>query len=285
MNTNFHKLALALPLILASTDLVSAQIRTRVSARTANFTRDVGNSQNGINVRMNGRVESRITSVGNFPISGRFRADGQVTGRVRVFGTDREAVRVTGFGQVAGSLRSFGASASYGAGYTVRIGGNTVSTRSYSGATNIVLRMRRNYNNPTILSKSVSIPTPLGIPVNLSVQAGANASLALDVTLRPTLLIAQLTGFATGVATGRASASVSLLCASAGVTTDLRLLNTRLTPSMTASRRGLSGRLGYDVRAVRIMANVFANLCGFNWSQRILDLSFGRLTGSRTLSF
>ena len=158
-----HKSSILIPLslLLVGADALSAQVRTRVSARTAAFSRDVGSTQNGINVRMNARVESRITTVGVLPVSGQYRAEGNITGRIRLFGSNREAVAASGFGRVSGSLQRTGLGASYGAGFNVRLGGQTVFSRSYSGSQNIDMAANRFFNFPIIQATDLSIPTPI----------------------------------------------------------------------------------------------------------------------------
>jgi hypothetical protein len=147
-----------------------------------------------------------------------------------------------------------------------------------------VLAASRVFNNPTILSASTSVPTPIGLSVNLRVDVGANASIALSATLQPQQLRARLIGTATGVATGRASASVGVLCASAGVEFDLRLLDTRLTASFDAGYlSGLSGTLGYRVEAARMLINLFAELCGLRATVNVFDRTYGIVSGTRTL--
>lgn len=260
------------------------QVTTSVNTVANDFAVDVGNSQYGTNLAMDGMAQVSVTRVGSIPFSASLRLEDGVVGRVRLAGVNREAAAVTRFGQVGGTLQSVGFVRSYSAGFTMRIGGQTVLSPTFSGTSTTPLQWNSGTGTLTFLQTSASIPTPFGFNVNLSLTGRASASIGALLSVDPPQLSATLTGDARGVATGIASASVGIACADVGVSFTLNLLNTRLTPSITASyASGPSGNFGYRVEAARYFISLFATLCGLGTSVPVVDQTYGVFQGTRNL--
>ena len=281
---------------LALTGLTLAQnlVTPTITARVGSYTRNVGNSEAGVNVAMNGRVESRVATISATQLARQYRAEGSALGRVSIWGTTRDAAFVSGFAQVRnGSWASVGnqidrstfvLGGRYNAGYTVRLGSQTVYSPTFSGSADIVISRNQNFNIPTFLSVE-RVHWVTVIPITVRVQAGADASLNMSATLRPVDLSATLTGIGRGHAFGRASASLGVGCIQlAGIQADLRLLDT--TMNLTFNARlvgGLSGSFAYSMTTVRFLLSLFGDLCIGSWSLPIWNLTFGSVSGSRPL--
>jgi hypothetical protein len=286
MTTRLHVLPAALLFAAAAAAQLQPlpQSSTTVNRRDADFAVDVGNAQYGTNISMQASAETRVTSILGIPYGASARLDDSVVGRVRLGGVNREAAAVTSFGSVAGNVQFAGLQHSYAAGFALRIGGQTVLSPSFSGTQTTPIAWNSGTGTLTFLQTAVSVPTPLGFNVNLGLTGRASASIGALLQVDPPQLTATLTGDLRGVATGIASASVAVLCAEAGVSFQLNLLNTRLSPSVTASyQNGPSGTFGYRVEAARFLINLFVSLCGLNASVPVVDMTFGVFQGTRTL--
>jgi len=165
------------------------------------------------------------------------------------------------------------------------IGGQSYLSASDSGSSNINTVVTRNFttgwNIPNILRAETTIPSPIGfITATAGVEAGANVALSLTASLRGDNLAAKLVGPATGSATGRAYAHVGFFCANVGVSFSIKLLDTTLRPSIEASAvNGLSGRLWYDFKAVRMYFKVFFNYCFGSREDLLFNRTYRRRTG------
>lgn len=242
---------------------------------------DAGNSSYGANVAASGEAEKSVTRIGSTPIAATLRLADGLVGRVRLDGVNREAVYVSRFAEVGGSVLLTSSSASFSAGYTIRVGGNTIFSPTVNfNSSYEALSWNPATNTLTIFSTSDWVETPLfGVSVNLN--ARANAALGAQLVLDAQPLSASIVGNLRGVCTANANASISLACASVGVDTDFRLLDTRITPTVTLSYPGvMSGTLGYRVEAFRALGQVFASLCGVNASVTFVNLSAGLAQGT-----
>ncbi|MBK8095750.1 MAG: hypothetical protein IPK26_01500 [Planctomycetes bacterium] len=285
---------LSATLTLTGLTLAQNLVTPTIAARVGSFTRNVGNSEAGVNVAMNGRVESRVATISATQLARQYRAEGSALGRVSIWGTTRDAAFVSGFAQVRnGSWATVGnqidrntfvLGGRYNAGYTVRLGSQTMFAPTFSGSADITITRNQNFNIPTFLSVE-RVHWVTVIPITVRVQAGADASLNMSATLRPVDLSATLSGTGRGRAFGRASASLGVGCIQlAGIQADLRLLDT--TMNLTFNARlvgGLSGSFTYSMTAVRFLLSLFGDLCIGSWSLPIWNLTFGSVSGSRTL--
>lgn len=281
---NVTKIVLPLSLALCSTAVAQFNgMTTSTVARDASYVRTVGETDLNARIDLRGSASATTTRMGVLPVSGTVRVDGSATGRVRVFTVTREAARITGFGQVGASLMTN--TGNFSAGFAVRLAGQTVYSPSYSGSYTFNPSFNRTFGSPTILTATKSVPTPVGIPINLAVSAGATAQLRLGARLVPTQARAELNGSATAVATGRATVSINALCASVGLSTTLRLMNSRLTAGFVANANGtVGGSLSYRLEAARLLVRFFMNICGFSGNLDVFDFSSPVYSGSRTLN-
>jgi len=281
---NFRVLPL---LLLAGVSIAQAPqlpTTTTVTDIEASFESNVGVNNYGASLAMTGRAELSVTRVGMIPFAATVRLEDSLVGRGRLNGVNREAFAVTRFGQVGGSVMPAGLNRSYSAGFTIRIGGQTILSPTFSGTATTPLQWNSGTATYTFLQTTASLPTGLGFNVNLGLTGRASGSIGALMTVNPPNLTATLTGDARGVATGIASASVSVVFAEAGVQFQLNVLNTRLTPSITASYgNGMSGSFGYRVEPARFLINLFASTFGLGVSIPIVDISAPAIQGTRNL--
>jgi hypothetical protein len=284
MNSNRFPMCFSTLLLAAAGAAQGFGPVTTVTDLEATYTRTLGDNEAGLTLTLNGLVESRVTRLGNLVTNSRYRAQGTAAGVVRLRNNVIPAVNGFAFGQVQGTPLNFGGASTWNAGYTVSLGGQVVWTQNSQGSADFVFSRTAGLDDPTI--RAVNFVVPTGVPfvdVAVNVDVGADADLSMTATLRPVTLSARLVGTIAGRAFGRATASLGVLCARVGVTTDLDLLDSSASVNFTAAQAGLTGVLTYSMDALRILLSLYAEWCAGSATLPIWNRTFGSFSGQRTL--
>lgn len=204
---------------------------------------------------------------------------------VRLFGNTREAAAMVASltaNRTFSGLTTNGpiySNATAGS-FAVRLGGYTVySSSSFNGAQ--TGSPVANVFQGSGVGYSVSL---LGLEVGLNANASARATYSLVPAVSFANMTIDVDGSVRSNATGFASASVSFLGASAGVSSTLNFANTNGTADLHVSPSSTSGTVAYSVQPIRLLMQAFASVFGATAAQVVFDYALGGSSGNLVLN-
>ncbi|MFO1076355.1 MAG: hypothetical protein U1E73_01355 [Planctomycetota bacterium] len=272
--------SLLLPAALLVAGATAQNTRNFATTRTQNY--GVNLAGGSTTLRATAAVTTPSTLLGATTLA----ATISNTANVRLFGYSREAAAVTGTMTANHAFSSLTPSGivfqntSTGT-MTVRLGGYTVlSGASFNSqqSGNLVANVFPGAG----VSYGVNM-LGIGITVAGNVSARANYSLTPTVSFSSGMAV-DLTGPVRSSAVGSAGASVSVLGASAGVTSTLTYANTNGTANLHVTPDAASGTVAYTVQQIRLQLQVFASFLGMSSTLSLFDVSTASQSGTLNLA-
>lgn len=208
------------------------------------------------------------------------------TARIRLFGISTEAAAMTaslradhvfsGFSN--GGLQFSNTTSSS---FAVRIAGRTILSDSRTNTT-----LSNNLAADAFVSDVPTYAVSL-LGCGIMVRGGATARARYSLTPQFSFangMSVSLSGPLRSSAVGTASAAVSVLGATAGVTSSLVFADTTATANLQATPTGATGTIAFTVQQIRFFLDVFASFAGLTASQRLAEWSDGSRSGTLNLA-
>lgn len=272
--------SLLLPIALIAAPAAAQNARTFAAARTQNY--GVTLAGGSTTLRATAAVTTPTTLFGTTTLNAAIAN----TATVRLFGYSREAAAMT-FAMTAShtpvGITTSGIvfdNTSTGT-MTVRLGGYTVlssTSQSSQQSGNLVA----NVFPGSGVSYGVNV-VGIGVTVRGNVSARASYSLTPTVSFAGGMAV-DLDGPVRSRATGSAGASVSVLGASAGVTSTLTFADTNGNAHLHVTPQAASGTVAYSVQQIRLQMQVFASLLGLSGSVTLFDAAAASQVGNLNLT-
>lgn len=267
---------------LVFADRAEAQTQTFGASRTQNY----GPTIAGGTTTMTARGSVTAPSLNDITAPTTLDVSTTNSARIRLFGVSTEAAAMTASlradhvfsGFSAGGLQFANTTSSS---FAVRLAGRTVLSDSRTNTT-----LSNNLAADAFVSDVPTYSVSL-LGCGITVRGGATARARYTLTPQFSFgsgMSVSLSGPLRTSAVGTASAAVSVLGATAGVSSSLVYADTTASVNLQATPTGATGAIDFTVQQIRFVLDVFASFAGLSARERLVDWSDASRTGRLVLA-